>query len=274
MALQNSSTMTGDISHPGTAPPVPRHSPREANCLWRARRDCSLERSSFTVSSMWLALRELSAVTVCCGQERTTSLPCQPWAPSSHPTQPWGWAQAQVTAQRQGSEVAHGRAKRLEQPHCVQTCASHGCSDWGWDPGDSRVWENGTGHNCPPNPPLSPAWWGEGAETCLGLVLGEVQAAQLLHPHVRVAQFCHVVTQGQDAVGTRRKGYTSPQHLLPHHCFSREPAGGSSAHSPHDTSNTGTSCLGTAASLTPLYQTGTGWLGWEFSSHGLLGRGS
>lgn len=62
---------------------IPRHSPREANCLWRARRDCSLVRSSFMVISMWLALSELSAVTVCCGQEGA-SPPCRgakgaPW---------------------------------------------------------------------------------------------------------------------------------------------------------------------------------------------------
>lgn len=43
--------------------------PSEANCLWRARRDCSLVLSNFIVISMWLALSELSAVTVCCGQE-------------------------------------------------------------------------------------------------------------------------------------------------------------------------------------------------------------
>uniref|UniRef100_A0A2D4LYX0 Uncharacterized protein n=1 Tax=Micrurus spixii TaxID=129469 RepID=A0A2D4LYX0_9SAUR len=35
--------------------------------------------------------------------------------------------------------------------------------------------------------------------TYLGLVLREVQASQLLHPHVWVAQFEHIVIQGQDA---------------------------------------------------------------------------
>lgn len=74
------SLLEGHLAHLGTwllcchglkSPPIQGfgagHSPREANCLCRARRDCSLVRSSFTVSSMWLALSELSAVTVCWG---------------------------------------------------------------------------------------------------------------------------------------------------------------------------------------------------------------
>lgn len=48
--------------------------------------------------------------------------------------------------------------------------------------------------------------------TCLRLILGEMQATQLLHPHVGVPQLCHVVAQGQDAVGTMMKGYTTPEH--------------------------------------------------------------
>lgn len=48
--------------------------PRDANCLWRAKRDCTLVFSSFMVVSMWLALREWSAITVCCGWQQGTHL--------------------------------------------------------------------------------------------------------------------------------------------------------------------------------------------------------
>lgn len=54
---------------------------------------------------------------------------------------------------------------------------------------------------------------GEGFVPCLRLILGEMQAAQLLHPHVGVSQLCHVVTQGQDAVGTTRKGHIKPGRI-------------------------------------------------------------
>lgn len=48
--------------------------PREANCLWRAKRDCTLVFSSFMVVSMWLALREWSVITVCCGGQRVAHM--------------------------------------------------------------------------------------------------------------------------------------------------------------------------------------------------------
>lgn len=59
---------------------------------------------------------------------------------------------------------------------------------------------------------LSTMLWGrgEGFVPCLRLILGEMQAAQLLHPHVGVTQLCHVVTQGDDAVETMRKGHIKP----------------------------------------------------------------
>lgn len=49
----------------------------------------------------------------------------------------------------------------------------------------------------------------------LRLILGEMQPPQLLHPHVGVPQLCHVVAQGQDAVGATRKGCGTPEHSLP-----------------------------------------------------------
>lgn len=53
-----------------------------------------------------------------------------------------------------------------------------------------------------------------GDVTCLWLILGEMQAAQLLHPHVGVPQLRHVVTQGHDAVETTRKGCVTPECSL------------------------------------------------------------
>lgn len=50
--------------------------------------------------------------------------------------------------------------------------------------------------------------------TCLRLILGEMQAAQLLHPHIGVPQLRHVVTQGHDAVETTTKGCVTPERSL------------------------------------------------------------
>lgn len=75
------------------------------------------------------------------------------------------------------------------------------------------------GHdNCPqnlPKPQLDVLAERGGGATCLRLILGEMQAAQLLHPHVGVPQLRHVVAQGQDAVGTMRKGFATPLHSPP-----------------------------------------------------------
>jgi len=79
-----------------------------------------------------------------------------------------------------------------------------------------------------PQPQLRVPVEREGAVTCLRLILGEMQAAQLLHPHVGVPQLGHIVAQGQDAAGTMRNSYASPEQspLSPHHPAC-EPAGGS-----------------------------------------------
>lgn len=75
---------------------------------------------------------------------------------------------------------------------------------------------DGTEHdNCPqslPKAQLKVLVERGGGVTHLRLILGEMQATQLLHPHVGVPQLCHVVAQGQDAVGTMRKGYATPEH--------------------------------------------------------------
>lgn len=67
--------------------------------------------------------------------------------------------------------------------------------------------------------------------TCLRLILGEMQAAQLLHPHVGVPQLCHVVAQGQDAVVDDEEGLRHPKAFPPPapspHRPACEPAGGS-----------------------------------------------
>lgn len=171
-----------------------QHSPRDANCLCRARRDCRRLRSSFTVSSMWLALRELSAATVCCGQEG-----CQP--PGATPSQgqkPTGslsvtdraWTIPRVTQTRQRGPT-HGPS-----PTCPGLWFG---SSW-CQQGDRTGPQTSVGE-------------GEGFVPCLRLILGEMQAAQLLHPHVGVSQLCHVVTQGQDAVGTTRKGHIKPGRI-------------------------------------------------------------
>lgn len=141
-----------------------------------------------------------------------------------------------------------------------------------------------------PNPSSTSRGVGRG-ETCLRLILGEMEAAQLLHPHVGVPQLCHVVAQGQDTVGTMKNSHITPECppvsspasqseqalcLHPKPCpVSPAAADGqdNSSPSPPQQGHSHPRCGGTAP-LTPLYQTGTGWPGWAFSSRGLLDRGS
>lgn len=149
-----------------------RHSPSEENCLWRARRDCSLVRSSFTVSSMWLALSELSAGTVCCGQGGVVTITpaCEP--PAGDPTGGPGVSppspkdrhtlKSLLSARNRAQTIAQGRLCSGATPTRSDSSQPRVFHVLG-GPSASRSW---TGHdNCPqtsPNP-ISTCWWrGEG----------------------------------------------------------------------------------------------------------------